>query len=90
MQQSLEVSVPRCEVCQLCACVSSLVVHCSLQAQGLGVQELQCQASGGSADALEASALSLLELNPDFITVGTSYHACSSFCWDGGIRSAQK
>jgi hypothetical protein len=39
------------------------------QAQGLGVQELQCQAWGGSADALEASALALLELDPDFITV---------------------
>lgn len=71
MQQSLEVSVPRCEVYQLCACVSSLVVHYSLQARGLGIQELQCQAWGGSADALEASALSLLELDPDFITVGT-------------------
>jgi hypothetical protein len=40
-----------------------------LQARGLGVSELQCQAWGGSADALEASAFSLLELDPDFITV---------------------
>jgi hypothetical protein len=46
-----------------------LVVVCVVQARGLGVQELQCQAWGGSADALEASALALLELDPDFITV---------------------
>jgi len=40
-----------------------------MQARKLGVQELQCQAWGGSADALEVSALSLLELDPFFITV---------------------
>jgi hypothetical protein len=42
---------------------------CPLQARRLGVQELQCQAWGGSADALEASSLALLELDPEFITV---------------------
>lgn len=41
----------------------------ALTARKLGVQELQCQAWGGSADALEVSALSLLELDPFFITV---------------------
>jgi hypothetical protein len=43
--------------------------HVLLQARRLGAQELQCQAWGGSAAALEASALELLELDPDFITV---------------------
>lgn len=42
------------------------------QARRLGAQELQCQAWGGSADALEASALSLLELDPEFLTVRVS------------------
>lgn len=45
-----------------------------LQARGLGVSELQCQAWGGSADALEASALALLELDPDFLTVSPRQH----------------
>lgn len=45
-----------------------------LQARGLGVSELQCQAWGGSADALEASALSLLELDPEFLTVSSRQH----------------
>lgn len=38
-------------------------------AQRLGLSELQLQAWGGGADALEASALSLLELDPECVTV---------------------
>jgi hypothetical protein len=72
--------------CALTSLAYSLVVHCSLQARSLDVQELQCQAWGGSADALEASALSLLELDPDFITVSrykrvlTAMLLCNSQC----------
>lgn len=51
-----------------------------MQARRLGAQELQCQAWGGTAAALEASALELLELDPDFITVrpaAASWHFSS-------------
>lgn len=60
---------------------------CVVQARGLGVQELQCQAWGGSADALEASALALLELDPDFITVSSS--ACKCVCCSSCSHSSQ-
>jgi hypothetical protein len=50
------------------------------QVQKLGVQELQCQAWGGGADALEACARALLELDPTFITVRVCVCVCVCVC----------